>query len=113
MTVTTDNRSREVAGTLFADDKPRIVGIKGIRIDAEPTNHMLYIANRDVPGIIGFLGNALGGAGLNIATFALGRADAGGDAIALISIDQPLDRETLATIRAHEGIGQAESLRFD
>lgn len=112
VTVTTDNRSRDVVGTLFADDKPRIVGIKGIRIDAEPTNHMLYIANRDVPGIIGFLGNTLGEEGLNIATFALGRAEAGGDAIALISIDQPLDRETLNTIRAHEGIGQAETLTF-
>ncbi|MBT7614540.1 MAG: phosphoglycerate dehydrogenase [Rhodospirillaceae bacterium] len=113
VTVTTDRRSREVAGTLFADDRARIVSIKGIRMDAEPTPHMLYIANSDVPGIIGFLGNTLGEAGVNIATFALGRAEAGGDAIALISIDQALDAATLAAIRAHEGISQAASLRFD
>ncbi|MBT7647996.1 MAG: phosphoglycerate dehydrogenase, partial [Rhodospirillaceae bacterium] len=100
-------------GTLFADDRARIVSIKGIRMDAEPTPHMLYIANSDVPGIIGFLGNTLGEAGVNIATFALGRAEAGGDAIALISIDQALDAATLAAIRAHEGISQAASLRFD
>ncbi len=112
ITVETDNRTREIAGTLFADDRPRIVSIKGIRIDAEPTSHMLYITNRDIPGIIGFLGNTLGQAGINIATFALGRAQAGGDAIALISIDQPLTPETLKTIRSHEGINQAESLTF-
>jgi len=109
---TTDQRERELAGTLFADNRARIVSIKGIRIDAEPTEHMLYIANRDVPGIIGFLGNTLGEAGVNIATFALGRAEAGGDAIALISVDQAVPADVLALIRAHEGISQAQSLRF-
>jgi len=74
---------------------------------------MLYITNNDVPGIIGFLGNTLGGAEINIATFALGRAQAGGDAIALISVDQEVPASVLAAIRAHAGISQAESLTFD
>ncbi len=113
LAVATDRRTREVAGTLFADDRARIVSIKGIRIDAEPTEHMLYIANRDVPGVIGFLGNALGDAGINIATFALGRAEAGGDAIALVSVDQPVAPDVLEAIRAHEGIDRAALLRFD
>jgi len=113
LTVTTERRTRDVAGTLFADNRPRIVEIKGIRIDAEPSRHMLYIANEDVPGVIGFLGKTLGEAGINIATFALGRAEAGGDAIALISVDQPLSAEVLAAIRARDGIAQADSLCFE
>ena len=112
LTVTTERRTRDVAGTLFADSRPRIVEIKGIRIDAEPSAHMLYIANQDVPGVIGFLGQTLGAAGVNIATFALGRAEAGGDAIALISVDQALSEATLEAIRAHPGLRQADALVF-
>ena len=112
VTVTTENRKRDVAGTLFANGRPRLVQVKGINIEAEVTPHMLYITNRDVPGIIGFLGQTLGDAGVNIATFNLGRAEAGGDAIALISVDQNLPPKVLAKIRGHEGINQAESLKF-
>jgi D-3-phosphoglycerate dehydrogenase / 2-oxoglutarate reductase len=112
VTVTTENRKRDVAGTLFANGRPRLVQVKGINIEAEVTPHMLYITNRDVPGIIGFLGKTLGDAEVNIATFNLGRAEAGGDAIALISIDQDIPSAVLAAIRGFEGIRQAVSLRF-
>ncbi len=112
VSVTTENRVRDVAGTLFANGHPRLVVVKGISIEAEVTPHMLYITNRDVPGIIGFLGQTLGDAGLNIATFNLGRAEAGGDAIALISVDQQIPRPVLAKIRSFEGIHQAVSLKF-
>ena len=112
VSVTTENRERDVAGTLFANGHPRLVRVKGISIEAEVTPHMLYITNRDVPGIIGFLGQTLGDADLNIATFNLGRAEAGGDAIALISVDQQIPPPVLATLRGHEGIQQAVSLRF-
>ena len=112
LSVTTDRWTREVSGTLFADDSARIVSVKGIHIDAAPSAHMLYVANRDVPGIIGFLGNTLGAAGVNIATFALGRGEAGGDAIALISVDQPVPDHVLAAIRAHGDISQAALLHF-
>ena len=112
LSVTTDRWTREVSGTLFADDSARIVSVKGIHIDAAPSAHMLYVANRDVPGIIGFLGQTLGAAGINIATFALGRSEAGGDAIALISVDQPVAAQVLAAIRAHGDISQAALLHF-
>ncbi len=112
VSVTTENRERDVAGTLFANGHPRLVRVKGISIEAEVTPHMLYVTNRDVPGIIGFLGQTLGDAGLNIATFNLGRAEEGGDAIALISVDQQIPQPVLAKLRGHEGIQQAVSLRF-
>jgi D-3-phosphoglycerate dehydrogenase len=112
LAVATDRRTRDVAGTLFGGDKPRIVEIKGIRIEAELGRHMLYTTNEDKPGFIGRLGTLLGEAGVNIATFHLGRSAPGADAIALIEIDQPLSDAQLAQVRAIPGVVQAESLVF-
>jgi D-3-phosphoglycerate dehydrogenase len=61
---------------------------------------MLYITNEDKPGFIGRLGQVLGDAGINIATFHLGRSEAGGDAIALLQVDQAIDEKVLAKLRA-------------
>jgi D-3-phosphoglycerate dehydrogenase / 2-oxoglutarate reductase len=112
LAVVTDRRSRDVAGTLFGGDKPRIVEIKGIRIEAELGRHMLYTTNEDKPGFIGRLGTLLGQSGINIATFHLGRSAPGGDAIALIEVDQALGEDLLARVRAIPGVVQAESLAF-
>ena len=112
LTVTTEKRTRGVAGTLFANRRPRVVEVKGIKIEAELTPHMLYITNDDQPGIIGRLGTTLAEAGVNIATFHLGRAQPGGDAIALIAIDHDLAEPLLAKVRAIPGIAQAKALHF-
>ncbi len=112
LTVTTERRSRSVAGTLFGESRPRVVRIKGIAIEAELGPHMLYITNKDVPGIIGNLGMILAAAEVNIATFHLGRAERGGDAIALIEVDGALSESVLAKVRAIEGISQAKALNF-
>ena len=112
LTVTTERRRRSVAGTLFADSRPRVVRIKGISIEAELGPHMLYITNKDVPGIIGNLGMILATAGVNIATFHLSRAARGGDAIALIEVDEALTEPVLAAVRAIDGIFQASALTF-
>ena len=112
LSVTTDRRTRDVAGTLFGGDKPRLVEIKGIRVEAELGRHMLYVTNEDKPGFIGRLGSVLGEARVNIATFHLGRSAPGADAIALIEVDQALDDALLARVRAIPGVVQAEALRF-
>ncbi|WP_119460795.1 phosphoglycerate dehydrogenase [Rhodospirillaceae bacterium SYSU D60014] len=111
ITVTTDRRSRDLAGTLFGD-KPRIVGIKGIPIEAELGRHMLYTTNADKPGFIGRLGTLLGDAGVNIATFHLGRDAPGDQAIALVEIDQPLTDDQLERVRRIPHVVQAEALAF-
>ena len=87
VTVTTQSQTRSVSGTLFNNQDPRLVNIKGIPIDAKLGPHMLFVTNRDKPGFIGKLGTILGEANVNIATFNLGRAKEGGDAIALIEVD--------------------------
>ena len=80
---------------MFADGRPRIVNIKGIRMDAEFGPSMIYITNVDKPGFIGRSPSTLGEAGINIATFHVGREAPGGNAIALIEIDGELPEACL------------------
>jgi D-3-phosphoglycerate dehydrogenase len=112
VTVTTERQSRHVSGTVFADGRPRIVNIKGIRMDAEFGPSMIYITNLDKPGFIGRFSSTLGEAGINIATFHVGRESAGGNAIALIEIDGELPESVLAAVRALPQVQQAKPLHF-
>jgi D-3-phosphoglycerate dehydrogenase len=112
VTVTTDRQSRHVSGTVFADGRPRIVNIKGIRMDAEFGPSMIYITNLDKPGFIGKFSSTLGDAGINIATFHVGREAAGGNAVALIEIDGELPPDVLAKVRALPQVQQVKPLRF-
>jgi len=112
LTVTTGDLTRHVAGTVFADGKPRIIDIKGIEIEAAFGPSMLYVTNEDKPGYVGALGATLGAAGVNIATFNLGRAAAGGDAIAIVQIDGDIPDAVVAQVQALEHVKQARALRF-
>ena len=113
LTVTTDKQTRSIAGTVFSDGKPRFIQIKGINLDAEVGQHMLYTTNADVPGIIGLLGTVLGDGGVNIANFQLGRDRAGGNAIALLYLDAPFPEDVLKQLRANPKIQSAKPLSFD
>jgi D-3-phosphoglycerate dehydrogenase len=112
VTVVTQTQTRSVSGTVFADGRPRIVNIKGIRMDAEFGPSMIYITNLDRPGFIGRFSSTLGEAGINIATFHVGREAPGGDAIALIEIDGELPADVLAQVRALPQVQQAKPLHF-
>jgi D-3-phosphoglycerate dehydrogenase len=112
LTILTERQERGVAGTVFANGKPRIIQVKGINMEAEPTPNMLYITNEDKPGFIGRLGTLLGQLKINIANFNLGRLDVGSDAIALVSIDSVLSDDQLKQIASLEGVKQAKSMRF-
>jgi D-3-phosphoglycerate dehydrogenase len=112
LTVTTERQTRHVSGTVFADGRPRIVNIKGIRMDAEFGPSMIYITNLDKPGFIGKFSSTLGDAGINIATFHVGREAPGGNAIALIEIDGEMPPDVLAKVQALPQVQQAKPLRF-
>lgn len=112
LTVITDKQERAVAGTIFANGRPRIIQVKNINMEAELSGSMLYVTNEDKPGHIGRLGTLLGALGINIANFNLGRADVGGDAIALLSIDGELTDAQLAEIARLDGVKQAKALKF-
>jgi D-3-phosphoglycerate dehydrogenase len=113
LTVTTANQTRSVAGTVFSDGKPRFIQIKDINLDADVGNHMVYITNTDVPGMIGFIGMTLGDAGVNIANFQLGRHNAGADAIALLYVDGAVSEDVLDKLRANPAIRAAKPLVFN
>src|SRR5204862_4325271 len=112
VTVVTERQTRFVSGTVFADGRPRIVNIKGIRMDAGFGENMIYITNLDKPGFIGRFSSTLGDAGINIATFHVGRDRPGGNAIALIEIDGELPPEVLTVVRALPQVQQARPLKF-
>ena len=112
LSVTTANMERSVGGTVFHDGKPRILSIKGIKVDAEFTPSMIYVTNEDKPGFIGRFASLLGEAGVNIATFALGRDEKGGSAIALVSIDGTAPEGVIAKVAKIPGVRQAKALRF-
>jgi D-3-phosphoglycerate dehydrogenase len=112
ITVVTERQSRHVSGTVFADGRPRIVNIKGIRMDAEFGPSMIYITNLDKPGFIGTFSSTLGEAGINIATFHVGREAPGANAVALIEIDGELPEAVLAKVRALPQVQQAKPLHF-
>ncbi|MAU97427.1 MAG: phosphoglycerate dehydrogenase [Fulvimarina sp.] len=113
LTITTEKQTRDVAGTVFSDGKPRFIQIKGINLDAEIGRYMVYTTNNDAPGIIGLLGTTFGQANVNIANFQLGRNRPGGDAIALLYVDSPVPEDVLDKVRAHQAIASAKPLTFD
>ena len=73
---------------------------------------MLYTTNEDLPGYIGALGTTLGALNVNIATFALGRAEKDGEAIALLGVDEVIPESTLEQIRRLPQVTQAKALAF-
>ena len=98
---------------MFSDGKPRFIQIKGINIDAEIGQHILYTTNDDVPGIIGLLGATMGKNGVNIANFTLGRSEAGGEAIALLYVDHAVDSKVIEALETTGMFGQVSRLEFD
>ena len=111
ITVTTEKGKRSFAGTVMAG-APRVVEVKGMDLDAPFAPRMLYVNNQDKPGFIGALGALLGDAGINIATFNLGRIDAGDDAIAMVGVDQEPTPALLAKIQALPHVKEARALVF-
>jgi D-3-phosphoglycerate dehydrogenase len=112
VTVTTDKQERSVSGTVYHDGKPRLVDIKGIRVDAEFGKSMIYVTNEDKPGFIGKFASILGNAKVNIATFHLGRNAPGSDAIALVEVDGAVPAEVLTEVAKLPQVKQAKALSF-
>ncbi|MEK6542570.1 MAG: phosphoglycerate dehydrogenase [Pseudomonadota bacterium] len=112
VTVNTAGGERSVAGTLFGNASPRLVELFGVKVEADLVGDMLYIVNEDAPGFIGRLGSTLGEAQVNIGTFHLGRQEAGGVAVLLLSVDTPVLLPVLDTIRALPGVKRAMALKF-
>ena len=112
LTLSYKGGERMVCGTLVGGDKARLVEVQGISVESAFTENMLYLRNYDKPGFIGALGSMMGELGVNIATFHLGRKEAGGEAVALIEIDGSVTHDTLQSIRAMPQVVRADYLQF-
>ncbi len=112
LTAKTADGDRSVAGTLFGYAAPRLVELFGIKIEADLSGNMLYVVNADAPGFIGRIGSLLGEAGVNIGTFHLGRRETGGEAILLLSVDEPVDANLLTQVRKLPAVKTATGLQF-
>ena len=112
VTVATSQGPRSVAGTLFGENAPRLVEIFGIGIEADLDGNMLYVVNQDAPGFIGRIGQLLGENQINIGTFHLGRRDAGGEAVLLLSVDQEIPADVIDKACKLEGVKVVKALSF-
>ena len=115
-TILADNSAHSLAGTIFGYGgharEGRITEINGFHLEATPKGHMLVTRNRDVPGVIGRVGTILGEGGVNISRFHLGRRERGGEAMAVIETDAPVEKETLKALRALETVISARPIEL-
>lgn len=93
-----------IRGTYIEHYGPRIVFINGFNIDFQPEGSLLYVQHRDRPGVIGRVGQILGDHSINIATMQVGRKEAGGEAIMILSFDKPLEEPALELLSELETI---------
>jgi len=96
-----------VTGALLGDGEIRITNIDDFPINIPPSSHMLFTLHRDMPGIIGKLGSLLGSFNVNIASMQVGRKIVRGDAVMVLSLDDPLPDGILTEITKVAGIRDA------
>ena len=111
ITVEFDGGKFTISGTLFGD-KPRIVSLNDVTLEASIGNRMLYVSNEDKPGLIGGVGQLLGDAKINIANFHLGRNKEATHAVALIEVDDDVNTALLGKISKLPSVKDAKMLTF-
>ncbi|WP_053955415.1 phosphoglycerate dehydrogenase [Inediibacterium massiliense] len=104
MKIKTKNQVFEIAGNLSSKREGRLIKIQGYEVDVTPSNHMLFIQNKDVPGVIGHIGMALGEEGINVATMQVGRNAKGDKALMVLTIDDEVSKEGLKRLTQKENV---------
>jgi len=107
-----DGGSQTVAGVLFAGGEARLVQYGDIRVDARPEGYLLFLENKDVPGVIGRVGTLLGANGVNIGEWRLGRDRPGGRAVSFINLDSACPRKVLDQLRQSPEIYAAKLVKL-
>jgi len=96
-----------VTGALLGDNEIRVTSIDDFPVNVPPNRHMLFTLHRDMPGIIGRIGSVLGNSNVNIASMQVGRKIVRGDAVMVVSTDDPLPEDILNEIKKVSGIRDA------
>jgi len=97
LTATATNGERiNVSGTLIGLKRiTKLISINDLSIDVEPTNHMLFVSYADRPGVVGAVGALLGNASINIAGMQVARVRPGGDALMILTVDEPIAQDVV------------------
>ncbi|HUW56816.1 MAG TPA: phosphoglycerate dehydrogenase [Planctomycetota bacterium] len=111
--VRSGDETHTVVGTLFGKSRPRLVMVDGFALEVEPAGTILFIHNKDVPGVIGEVGRILGDHGINIANMNNGRRSAGGDALTVVSVDTKPDEKVIAALTAASGLTAVKLVGLD
>ena len=109
--VSTDDGEFQLGGSVFGDNHPRVVDIMGYDIDIMPEGYMLFIKNRDIPGVVGTIGTILGNNSVNIAGYVLGRERDVDIAYSIIKIDEHIGDEVIDELNALDVIIQIDQLK--
>ena len=112
VTIKTDKKEHEAAGTVLTKEDTRIVRIDNFDVEAKPEGFLLLISNRDVPGIIGQIGTLLGSNNINIAGMTLGRDVQGGQARTVLKVDGAVSEAVLQEIKRAKNILDAKLIRL-
>ena len=91
----------------------RLTRIGEFSIDVTPRRTLLVLRNRDVPGVIGHVGTLLGTENVNIAEYHQSRVVQGGDALAAVSVDAPLNESQRQRLLALPDVYAASVINFD
>jgi len=103
--VHTDKKEYRASGTLFGNRHLRLVQLGPYRLDAHLDGTLLLFTHRDVPGLIGFIGNLFGQQNINIAHMTVGRQEKGGEAIAVMNLDGQPPAEAIEQVAKHPQVG--------
>ena len=109
--VSTDDGEFQLGGSVFGENHPRVVDIMGYDIDIMPEGYMLFIKNRDIPGVVGTIGTILGNNSVNIAEYVLGRERDIDIAYSIIKIDEHIGDEVIDELNALDVIIQIDQLK--
>jgi D-3-phosphoglycerate dehydrogenase len=113
----TASEEHMVRGAVLHGEAPRLLHVDGIDVEAPLEKNLIYLLNRDVPGVIGKVGTILGEESINIADFSLGRRSSEKvseprEAIAVVHIDGTVPDEVLVRLRGIEAVKQAKAVRL-
>ncbi len=113
--VSGSDRSRVVGTVLGNRDRPHLLEAWGSRFNVQLEPCLAIFRYRDQPGMIGRVGTALGEAGVNIVSAAVGRQPDGADeseAVMVVTADSKVPQDVVDAIVASDGFiaGRSVSL---
>ena len=112
VTVETNKGKNLVMGSLFTKTDPRIIRINNFYVDLVPKGHLIYISNKDLPGVVGEIGTILGENNINIAGLTFGRIKPGGDAITVLNIDNEPGPEAVKKLRKAKNVNDVKLMKL-